>query len=309
MKYYRASVVRAAVLVSAMTMRKSRVIFSLLTTTGILVAALVTPAIGQEGSGDEAWAYQEDIDYDEDGDVDEGDLARAAQNPVGDLISLPFQNNMNFDVGPAERTQNVHNIQPVWPISLGKKWNLITRTILPVISQPAPGSDRTNGLGDLSFTGFLSPKKPGKVIWGAGPVIVFPTATDEVLGAEKWSLGPSFVALTMKGPWVFGALASNVWSVAGEDERGDVNFFLAQYFVNYNYPSGWYLTSAPIVTANWEADSGNQWTVPFGGGIGKVFAIGRQPININTQVFYNVEKPTFGAEWQWRWQIQLLFPK
>ncbi len=263
----------------------------------------------KEEATDEDFPYEESIDYDGDGDVDEGDLARAAQNPVGDLISLPFQNNMNFDVGPAERTQNVLNIQPVWPISMGKKWNLITRTILPVISQPAPGSDRTNGLGDLSFTGFLSPKKPGKVIWGAGPVIVFPTATDEVLGAEKWSLGPSFVALNMKGPWGLGALASNVWSVAGEDERADVNFFLAQYFVNYNYPSGWYLTSAPIVTANWEADSGNQWTVPFGGGIGKVFAIGRQPININTQVFYNVEKPTFGAEWQWRWQIQLLFPK
>ena len=105
----------------------------------LLMVPLVAPVFGLEGSGDEELAYQEDIDYDHDGDVDEGDLARAAQNPVGDLISLPFQNNMNFDVGPAERTQNILNIQPVWPISMGKKWNLITRTILPVISQPAPG--------------------------------------------------------------------------------------------------------------------------------------------------------------------------
>ena len=89
----------------------------------------------------------------------------------------------------------------------------------------------------------------------------------------------------------------------------DVNFFLMQYFVNYNFPSGWYLTSAPIITSNWEADSGEKWTVPFGGGVGKVFSIGRQPMNINTQVFYNVETPTNGARWQWRFQIQLLFPK
>ena len=274
-----------------------------------LMVPLVTPVFGLEGSGDEGLAYQEDIDYDHDGDVDEGDLARAAQNPVGDLISLPFQNNMNFDAGPAERTQNILNIQPVWPISMGKKWNLITRTILPVISQPAPGTDRTNGLGDLNFTGFISPKKPGKVIWGAGPAIIFPTATNDVLGTDKWSLGPSFVLLTMKKQWVIGALLSNVWSVAGDDDRADVNSFLTQYFINYNYPSGWYLTSAPIITANWNADSGEKWTVPFGGGVGKVFAIGRQPMNINTQVFYNVETPTNGADWQWRFQIQLLFPK
>jgi len=275
----------------------------------VALALFGSSAFAQDEPKDEEFPYEESIDYDHDGDVDEGDLARAAQNPVGDLISLPFQNNMNFDVGPADRTQNIHNIQPVLPIGLSKDWNLITRTILPVISQPAPGTDRTNGLGDLNFTGFISPKKPGKVIWGVGPALVFPTATDDVLGTGKFSIGPSVVALTMKGQWVIGALASNIWSVAGDDDRADVNFFLMQYFVNYNFPSGWYLTSAPIITANWEADSGNQWTVPFGGGVGKVFAIGRQPLNINTQVFYNVDKPTFGAEWQWRWQIQLLFPK
>ena len=113
----------------------------------------------------------------------------------------------------------------------------------------------------------------------------------------------------MPGQWVIGGLVSNVWSVAGNDDRADVNFFLGQYFINYNYPSGWYLTSAPIITSNWEADSGEKWTVPFGGGIGKLFRIGRQPININSQVFYNVVTPTNGAKWQWRFQVQLLFPK
>ncbi len=275
----------------------------------ILLTVLAAPVFGQEGSEDEVPQYENDIDYDGDGDVDREDLAKAAQNPVGALISLPFQNNMNFDVGPAERTQNVLNIQPVWPIGLGENWNLITRTIVPVISQPAPGSDRTSGLGDLSFTGFISPKQPGKIIWGVGPTLVFPTATDAVLGSDKWSAGPAVVVLTMPGQWVIGALVSNVWSFAGEDERADINSFLMQYFVNYNLPDGWYITSAPIITANWEADSGEQWTVPFGGGIGRVFKIGRQPINMQTQVFYNVETPTNGARWQWRLQVQLLFPK
>ena len=278
-------------------------------TIGILLTALAAPVFGQEEPEDENLQYQEDIDYDHDGDVDQGDLAKAAQNPVGDLISLPFQNNMNFDVGPADRTQNVLNIQPVWPIALSKNWNFITRTIVPVISQPAPGNERTNGLGDLNFTGFFSPKQPGKIIWGVGPTLVFPTATDDVTGTDKWSAGPSVVVLTMPGQWVIGALVSNVWSFSGDDERADVNSFLMQYFVNYNLPEGWYLTSAPIITANWEAESGEQWTVPFGGGIGRVFRIGRQPINMQTQVFYNVETPTNGAKWQWRLQVQLLFPK
>jgi hypothetical protein len=159
------------------------------------------------------------------------------------------------------------------------------------------------------MTGFFSPKEPGKIIWGVGPALVFPTATDDVLGADKFSVGPSVVVLTMPGQWVIGGLVSNVWSVAGNDDRDDVNFFLGQYFINYNYPSGWYLTSAPIMTADWEADSGERWTVPLGGGIGKLFRIGRQPINANTQVFYNVVTPTNGAKWQWRFQVQLLFPK
>lgn len=278
-------------------------------TIGILLTALAAPVFGQNEPEDENLQYQEDIDYDHDGDVDQGDLAKAAQNPVGDLISLPFQNNMNFDVGPADRTQNVLNIQPVWPIALSKNWNFITRTIVPVISQPAPGSERTNGLGDINFTGFFSPKQPGKIIWGVGPTLVFPTATDDVTGTDKWSAGPSVVVLTMPGQWVIGALVSNIWSFSGDDERADVNSFLMQYFVNYNLPDGWYLTSAPIITANWEAESGEQWTVPFGGGIGRVFRIGRQPINMQTQVFYNVETPTNGAKWQWRLQVQLLFPK
>lgn len=238
-------------------------------------------------------------------------LAEAVQNPVGDLISLPLQNNTSFGIGPFDRTQNVLNIQPVIPIRLNSKWNLITRTIAPVITQPflLSSTVSTTGLGDINITGFLSPRAPGKFIWGIGPAIVIPTATSESLGRGKWSVGPSAVGLIIRGPWVAGLLVSNVWSFAGKSDRKDVNFFLAQYFVNYNMSEGWYLVSAPIITSNWEADSGNQWLVPFGAGAGKIFRIGKQPMNMNMQAFYNVVKPNLGPDWSLRFQLQFMFPK
>ena len=248
------------------------------------------------------------------GDVradDQAALAQAAQNPVANMISLPLQNNTNFGVGPGDDTQNILNIQPVIPVSLSDNWNLITRTIAPVIYQPemVPGTGSEFGLGDINTTLFFSPAKPGKLIWGLGPAFSFPTATDDVLGTDKWSAGPSAVALTIHGPWVIGGLASNLWSYAGDDDRADVNQFLFQYFINYNMADGWYLSSAPIITANWEADSGNQWTIPFGGGVGKIFKIGKQAMNAQMQAFYNVEKPDGGADWTLRLQLQFLFPK
>ncbi|MEE8626147.1 MAG: hypothetical protein V3T19_12465, partial [Acidiferrobacterales bacterium] len=219
----------------------------------------------------------ENVVADGDGIIEPGEnpveeMAKAAQNPVADLISLPFQNNTNFGFGPDDDIQNVLNIQPVIPFHLSENWNLITRTIVPLINQPevVQGTGDEFGLGDINFTAFFSPKNPTKgIIWGAGPIFAFPTATDEKLGSEKWSLGPSAVALTIQGPWLFGALINNVWSFAGDDDRDDVNAMLVQPFVNYNLPNGWYLVSSPIITANWEAASGNTWLVPLGGGVGK----------------------------------------
>lgn len=242
---------------------------------------------------------------------EEEDLAKQTQNPVSDLISVPFQNNINFNLGPHNRTQNILNIQPVIPINLTENWNLITRTIAPVIYQPdiTRNSGGEFGLGDINATLFLSPAKSGKLIWGLGPVISFPTATDKTLGTDKWAAGPSLVVLTMPGDWVIGALVNNLWSFAGDNDRPDVNQFLLQYFVNYNFEGGWYLTSAPINTANWEEDNDNRWTIPIGGGGGKVFRLGKQPLNFQTQAFYNVEKPDLGPEWSLRLQLQFLFPK
>ena len=242
---------------------------------------------------------------------DNSDLAKQAQNPVANLISLPLQNNTNFDIGPENETQNILNIQPVWPFDITENLNFITRTILPVVSQPdilTSGEGRINGLGDTTFTGFFSPKKSKKLTWGVGPVFLFPTATDDALGSDKWGAGASVILLAMPGNWVVGSLVSNVWSFAGSGDQ-DVNLFTWQYFINYNMPDGWYLTSAPIITANWEADSDNTWTVPFGGGVGKLFKIGSQPINAQVSGYYNAVTPDFGADWQLRLQLQFLFPK
>jgi len=243
---------------------------------------------------------------------DAAELARAAQNPVASMISLPFQNNTNFDFGPLDKTQNVLNIQPVYPISLNDNWNLITRTILPVISQPAfsANQDRETGLGDLNATAFFSPKNSGRWTWGVGPTISLPTATDDRLGSDSMGVGASAVVLTMPGNWVIGSLVSNVW-VNGSGGDPDVSLFTWQPFINYNIPDsgGWYITSSPIVTANWEASSNDRWTIPIGGGAGRIFRIGSRPVNAQMQVLYNVERPDIGPRWQLRAQLQLLFPK
>lgn len=239
------------------------------------------------------------------------DLAKAAQNPVANMISLPLQNNMNFGVGPDNKVQNVLNIQPVIPFTLNEDWLLITRTIMPIISQPEPipGYGRTCGLGDIVFTGFLSPAKKSKFTWGAGPVFSFPSATDDVLGTGKFSAGPAFVGVYSDGHWLFGALVQNIWSYCGDSDRDDVSSFLMQPFVSYNFPGGWYLSSSPMITANWKADSGDKWTVPIGGGVGKIIRIGKLPVNLSVQAFYNVEKPKYGPDWTLRLQMQFLFPK
>lgn len=241
-------------------------------------------------------------------------LAKMAQNPVGNLVSVPFQNNTNFNVGPLSGTQNILNIQPVIPITLNPDWNLITRTIVPLIWQPgfAPGQGNEFGLGDIQLSAFVSPSAPGAdgLIWGAGGIVQMPTDTNG-LGNKNWGLGPTAVALRLKpgDPWVYGALANNVWSLSSDNRGGAYNNFLLQPFVNYNFPGGLYLVSAPIITANWKAGSGDQWTVPLGGGIGKIFHLGKLPVNTQIGAYYNVVSPDNGANWSTRLQVQFMFPK
>ncbi len=181
---------------------------------------------------------------------------------------------------------------------------------MPVISQPAfsPDGSRTNGLGDIQFTAFLSPAEGKGLIWGAGPVVQLPTNTDSDLGNDRWGLGPAVVVLRMDGHWVYGALVNNIWSVSSNDDPS-YNNFLLQPFINYNFKDGLYLTTSPVITADWKADSDQRWTVPLGGGIGKIVRFGKLPVNLPTQAFYNVEKPEFGPQWTLRLQVQLMFPK
>lgn len=239
-------------------------------------------------------------------------LQKATQNPVASLISVPVQDNSNFNIGSSKRTQTVLNIQPVIPVSITKDWNLIVRWITPVISQPDPNQKNVSvfGLGDMNPTFFFSPKKTGALIWGLGPAFVLPTATSSrFLGQGKLSLGPSVVALVQPGHWTIGALVNNVWSVAGPSDRAAVNQMTLQYFINYNLDKGWYLTSSPIITADWEALTGNKWTVPVGGGVGRILKLGFQPVNISTQVYGNPARPAGASPWGMRFQIAFLYPK
>jgi hypothetical protein len=225
------------------------------------------------------------------------ELRKAAQNPVASLISVPVQDNFNFNTSPGDRTQNVLNIQPVIPLRIGKNWNLITRIITPIVYQPLPSTEGqitpqgVYGLGDMNPSFFLSPAKPGKVIWGVGPAMILPTATSVYLGQGKWSMGPSVVILTQPGHWTLGVLMSNVWSFAGHSDRQDVNQFLLQYFINYNLKKGYYITWQPTITANWEASSPYRWTVPYGGGIGRIMKLGFQPVNLTLQFYANPTRP------------------
>jgi hypothetical protein len=245
---------------------------------------------------------------------DSSDIAKQAQNPIAKLISVPFENDFYPHTGTNKEDEYVLEIKPVVPIALSKDWNLITRTIIPVIQTPevAPGISGTSGLGDIQESLFFSPTKagPGGIIWGAGPVISAPTATENIYGTGKMSMGPTLVVLKSQGHWLFGSLVQNLWSVeTGPRDRPAVNQMLLQPFVNYNLPHKWYLTSSPIITSNWEVSGNNRWTVPVGGGVGKIVHFGKLPVNAYTQFFRNVERPDGTTSWSARFQMQFLFPK
>jgi hypothetical protein len=240
------------------------------------------------------------------------ELAKLAQNPVGNLISFPLQNNTNFNFGPEQGTQDILNIQPVVPLHVAKEWNVITRTILPVVWMPAlsPTGSSVSGLSDMQLSAFLSPANPEGIIWGAGTILQMPTHSNPELGNNNWGLGPTIVILKLKhgDPWVYGVLLNNVWSL-GSGSSPSYNNGLIQWFVNYNFKGGTYLTSAPINTVNWKAASGQMWTVPLGAGVGHIFHLGRLPMNTQVSAYYNVTRPDNAANWQLRFQVQFMFPK
>jgi hypothetical protein len=240
------------------------------------------------------------------------ELARKTQNPVSDLISVPFENNANFNAGPDDKVLNVLNIKPVVPLKLNDEWNLINRAIIPLISQPGVDGTpvgRKNGLGDITYQGFFSPNpKPGGMIWGVGPQIQIPTHTNSRLGNQRWAAGANFVVLDMKGKTVKGFLLSQIWDVTNSKDE-DISMMTLQPFYNYNFGKGWYAVTNPVITANWEADGSDQWTVPIGGGVGKVTHWGKQAVNLRLEAFGNVVRPTNGSDYNIQFTMQFMFPK
>ena len=205
-------------------------------------------------------------------------------------------------------TLNVLNIQPVVPFKINDSLTLVTRTIVPIVSKPTIRQGQVWGLGDINPTFFFVPKSKGPWTIGAGPTFLLPTATDTVLGTRKWSAGPAAVAVYTRGPWVAGGLVSQIWSFAGDGDRSSVSSFLMQPFVNYNFGKGWFLTSSPVITANWQR-SRDQWTVPLGGGIGRIFSVGSQPMSLAVEGYANVAKPSGFGDFTARLTFKLLFPK
>ena len=236
------------------------------------------------------------------------DLAAKLANPIADLISVPIQSNYEFGVGLSDGTVWRTNIQPVIPFSLGDDWNVISRTILPVIDQQGlvpGGSADAFGLGDTVQSFFFSPKKSSP-IWGIGPVFLIPTATDSLLGGEKWGVGPTAVMLKQQGPWTFGALANQIWDFAGASDRGPVNATFLQPFLAYIFPTKTTLSLNTESTYDWNSQ---QWTVPIHFTVSQLFKVGSQPVQAVAGAHYFAEAPESAPEWGVRFGFTLLFPR
>lgn len=284
----------------------------------LLCVPMASPLSAQEGTSEEPQVESTIGPQTDEDAAQAGALAKAAQNPIAAMVSLPFQYNVNSGVGEFERRQSVVNVQPVIPFKLGEGGaNLITRAIIPLTSIPIGETDSVFGIGDIQWTGWYSPKARGGLSYGIGAQVNLPLASnEEILGSGKVSAGPSAVFFYGTGNWTLGAVASNVWSITsskGNKDREDVNFFFAQWFVNYNLGHGLALGTGPIVTCDWEYETmegvdDDQCTFPLGLQISKVTFAGSQPLNILLGYYENVYHPIAGAESQFRLQVNFMFP-
>jgi hypothetical protein len=242
----------------------------------------------------------------------DAELAQELSNPIADLISVPIQMNYDQNIGPLDDGWKLQtNIQPVIPFHLNENWNLISRTIVPVIYQDDifPGSGSDFGLGDINLSLFFSPKKPafGGLLWGAGPVLLFPTATESLLGSKKWGAGPAAVVLALRGSWTVGALANHVWSYAGDSDRSDISNTFLQPFVAYTWPSAWTASVQSESTYNWKTEN---WSVPVNVAVSKLVKWSRLPVSLQAGVGYWAESPDEGPEgFRFRLQATFVLPK
>jgi hypothetical protein len=243
---------------------------------------------------------------------DTEELAMRLANPVASLISVPLQFNFDDGIGrDGDGSRLLLNVQPVIPFSIGEDWNLISRTIVPVIRQEdvLPRAGSQEGLGDIVPSLFFSPKAPtaGGVIWGIGPVFLLPTATDDLLGAGKWGVGPTGVVLVQRGPWTVGGLANHIWSFAGENDRAYVSRTFLQPFTSYTSKNAWTVTLQTETTYDWVAE---QWTVPINAVASKLVRIGGQPVSLFGGARFWADAPGSGPDgWGLRFGATFLFPR
>jgi hypothetical protein len=243
---------------------------------------------------------------------DSSDLAQQLTNPIADLITLPVQMNFDNDIGPADAGNKIQtNVQPVIPFKVGPDWNLITRTIMPIIYQDkiAPGTGSQFGIGDINLSLFFSPTKVAEsgIIWGVGPVFVLPTATDRLLGSDKWAAGPAALALTMRGQWTFGILANHVWSFAGDSNRDDISNTFLQPFVAYTTADAWTISGQTESNYNWKSE---RWSVPVNAAVSKLVMFGRLPVSLQAGVGYWVDSPQSGPDGvRYRLQANFVLPR
>jgi hypothetical protein len=239
----------------------------------------------------------------------------AAQNPVASVISVPIQGNTAFGVGPYRRALNQTIVEPVVPLRLSQNWILITRTVTPIVVLPrlSPAQGVEYGLGNMEPQFYLSPAHPGKFIWGVGPQLYLPTASEDALSVNaslvpvgrKWGGGVATVGLTQHGHWLGGVLLGNEWAGVNHNH---VNEMTLNPFLFYNFKHSWYLVSSEIMTADWTASRNQRWTVPAGGGFGKIFRLGPQMLNARAQAWSVTERPDGGPDWVLQTQVQFLYP-
>jgi hypothetical protein len=282
------------------TFGRTRVVLNLI----VLAVTLVMPrGADAQGAGGQAPAAQAAS-----GAPSASDLAKQTQNPIASLISFPVQANWDMGVGERSATSTLVNVQPVMPFAISKSTNVILRVIMPFTSQPLDaGGPRVNGMGDIVLSTFFSPSAPGRVIWGVGPVMLLPAATNGALGTEKFGIGPTAVVLTQPGNWTIGVLANQIWSISGAADRADVNTTYLQPFVNYNLGGGLAVGASAEASGNWEADH-QKWSSPLLFNISKVTVLGKRPVNLSMAA-----GPTFGPatgpDWRFRFQANFLFPR